>query len=57
MIRKLRLKFVAICMVLITAVLAVVLLSVYFAMQRNIQDLSRWCPSPSSPPSGEMWRI
>ncbi|MCI8740493.1 MAG: HAMP domain-containing histidine kinase [Oscillibacter sp.] len=41
MIRKLRLKFVAICMVLITAVLAVVLLSVYFAMQRNIQDLSR----------------
>lgn len=34
-------KFVAICMVLITAVLAVVLLSVYFAMQRNIQDLSR----------------
>jgi len=28
-------------MVLITAVLAVVLLSVYFAMQRNIQDLSR----------------
>ena len=41
MIRKLRLKFVAICMVLITAVLAVVLLSVYFAMQRNIQDQSR----------------
>ena len=41
LIRKLRLKFVAICMVLITAVLAVVLLSVYFAMQRNIQDLSR----------------
>ncbi len=41
MIRKLRLKFVAICMVLITAVLAVVLLSVYFAMQRSIQDLSR----------------
>nr|WP_325250872.1 HAMP domain-containing sensor histidine kinase [uncultured Oscillibacter sp.] len=41
MIRKLRLKFVAICMVLVTAILAVVLLSVYFAMQRNIQDLSR----------------
>jgi two-component system sensor histidine kinase CiaH len=40
-IRKLRLKFVAICMVLVTAILAVVLLSVYFAMQRNIQDLSR----------------
>ena len=41
MIRKLRLKFVAICMLLVTAILAAVLLSVYFAMQRNIQDLSR----------------
>ena len=59
MIRKLRLKFVAICMVLITAVLAVVLLSVYFAMQRNIQDLSRQLlhrviqeePFPGGPPT------
>ena len=41
MIRKLRLKFVAICMLLVTAILAVVFLSVYFAMQRNIEDLSR----------------
>lgn len=41
MIRKLRLKFVAICMALVTAVLAVVFLSVYLATQRNIVDLSR----------------
>jgi len=41
LIRKLRLKFVAICMALVTAILAVVFFSVYFAMQRNIEDLSR----------------
>ena len=41
MIRKLRLKFVAICMALVTAILAVVFFSVYFTMQRNIEDLSR----------------
>lgn len=40
-IQKLRLKFVVICMALVTAVLAVVFLSVYVAMQRNIEDLSR----------------
>ena len=41
MIRKLRLKFVAICMVLITAVLAAVFFSVSFSMTRNISALSR----------------
>lgn len=41
MIRTLRLKFVAICMALVTAVLAVVFLSVYFTMERSIQALSR----------------
>ena len=41
MIRKLRLKFVAICMALVTAILAVVFFSVYFSMARNISDLSR----------------
>ena len=41
MIRKLRLKFVAICMALVTAILAVVLFSVYFSMARNISNLSR----------------
>ena len=41
MIRKLRLKFVAICMTLVTAVLAVVFLSVYFTMERSIETLSR----------------
>ena len=41
MIRKLRLKFVAICMALVTAVLAVVFLSVYFTMENNIENLSR----------------
>ena len=41
MIRKLRLKFVAICMALVTAILAAVFFSAYLAMQRNIEDLSR----------------
>ena len=41
MIRKLRLKFVAICMALVTAVLAAVFFSVYLSMARNISDLSR----------------
>ena len=41
MIRKLRLKFVAICMTLISAVLAVVLITVYFSAERNIEDLSQ----------------
>lgn len=41
MIRKLRVKFVAICMALVTAILAVVFLSVFLAMERNIENLSR----------------
>ena len=41
MIRKLRLKFVAICMALVTAILAVVFFSVYLSMARTISDLSR----------------
>ena len=41
MIRKLRLKFVVICMALVTAILAAVFFSVYFSMARNISDLSR----------------
>ena len=41
MIRKLRLKFVAICMALVTAILAVVFFSVYLSMAQNISDLSR----------------
>lgn len=41
MIRKLRLKFVAICMVLISAVLAVVLMTVYISAERNIEKLSQ----------------
>ena len=41
MIRKLRLKFVAICMVLITAVLAAVFFSGSCSMTRNISALSR----------------
>ena len=41
MIRKLRLKFVAICMVLVTAVLAAVFFSVSFSMTRDISALSR----------------
>ena len=41
MIRKLRLKFVAICMALVTAILAVVFISVYVSMTRNVENLSR----------------
>ena len=41
MIRKLQLKFVAICMSMVTAVLAVVFLSLYITMQRRVEDLSR----------------
>ena len=40
MIRKLRAKFVAICMALVTAVLLVVLLAVYYSVQQNISALS-----------------
>ena len=41
MIKKLRRKFVAICMALITAILAVVFLLVYVAIEQNIEDLSQ----------------
>lgn len=41
MIRKLRLKFVAICMTLVTAILAAVFLSVFFAVEQNIETISR----------------
>ena len=40
MIKKLRIKFVAICMALVTAVLATVLLSICVATRRNISSLS-----------------
>ena len=60
MIRKLRLKFVAICMALVTAVLAAVFFSVYFSMARNISDLSRGTAAtpPRSPAAPTpIWRI
>ena len=41
MLRKLRLKFVAICMALVTAVMAVDFFSVYVSMERNVESLSR----------------
>ena len=41
MIRKLRLKFVAICMALVTAILAVVFSAVFLSVGRNIENLSR----------------
>ena len=41
MIRKLRLKFVAMCMALVTAVLAVVCLAIFVALRNNVEDLSR----------------
>lgn len=41
MIRRLRLKFVAICMALVTVVLAAVFSSVYMTAARNMESLSR----------------
>lgn len=41
MIRKLRLKFVAICMAMVTAVLAVVCFAIFAALRGNVEDLSR----------------
>ncbi len=41
MIRKLRLKFVAVCMALVTAVLAAVCFSVYASLRGNVEALSR----------------
>lgn len=41
MIQKLRLKFVAVCMLMVTAVLAVVFASVYSSAERNIEQTSR----------------
>ena len=40
MIKKLRRKFVAICMILVTLILAVVFCSLYVTMERNIENLS-----------------
>ncbi|MCI8328921.1 MAG: HAMP domain-containing histidine kinase [Oscillibacter sp.] len=41
MIRKLRLKFVAVCMAMVTAVLAAVCVSIFAALRGNVEDLSR----------------
>ncbi len=41
MIRKLQLKFVAICMALVTAVLAAVFVSLYVTMENRVEELSR----------------
>lgn len=40
MIQKLRRKFVVICMLMVTAVLAVVFCSIYYSVQQNIETLS-----------------
>ena len=54
MIRKLRLKFVGICMLLVTAVLAAVLLVNFMSLKRNVEGLStqvlhRVMQEPASP--------
>ena len=41
MIRKLRLKFVAVCMAMVTAVLAAVCFAIFAALQGNLEALSR----------------
>ena len=40
MIRKLQIKFVAMCMVLVTAVLAVVFVAVFFSAKQNTEVIS-----------------
>lgn len=60
MIRKLRLKFVAICMLLVTAVLAAVLLVNFISLQQNVERLSTQVlhrvMQESSSPVGPGWR-
>ena len=41
MLRKLQMKFVAITMALVTAVLAVVFVSLYITVEHSVEDLSR----------------
>ncbi|MCI9121524.1 MAG: HAMP domain-containing histidine kinase [Oscillibacter sp.] len=41
MIRKLRLKFVAVCMAMVTAVLAAVCGAIFAALENNVEELSR----------------
>ena len=41
MIRKLQIKFVAMCMLLVTAVMAVVFLAVFFSAKQNIEAISQ----------------
>ena len=40
MIRKLQIKFVAMCMILVTAVLGVVFTAVFFSAKQNIEVIS-----------------
>ena len=60
MIRKLRLKFVAICMLLVTAVLAAVLLVNFMSLKRNVEGLSTQVlhrvMQESASPIGPSWR-
>ena len=41
MIQKLRLKFVVVCMAMVTAVLAAVCFAIFAALRGNVADLSR----------------
>ena len=60
MIRKLRLKFVAICMLLVTAVLAVVLLVNFVSLKQNVERLSSQVlhrvMEETGSPIGPSWR-
>ena len=62
MIRQLRLKFVAICMALVTVVLVVVFSLLYVSFRQNIDDLSRQvlhqaAQTPSRTPGGHVPEI
>ncbi len=60
MIRKLQIKFVAMCMMLVTAVLGVVFTAVFFSAKQNIevishQVLQRVIRRTTLPAAGRIW--
>ena len=58
MIRKLQIKFVAMCMILVTAVLGVVFTAVFFSAKQNIEVISHQVLQrvmEDDTPSGRIW--
>ena len=59
MIRKLQIKFVAMCMILVTAVLGVVFTAVFFSAKQNIEVISHQVlqrvMETTLPAAGRIW--